>query len=306
MSGGQAAPARAGRGGPAFVVLAHKQPAQVARLAARLAPYPVHLHVDGGLPDAAFAAFAAAVRDAGNVGLLPRHRSRWASWGLVAAALEGLRAALSAQPAPSHVMLLSGQDYPLRSADAIGAFFRAHRETSFLPHWSLPNRMWGRFGGMDRLRMPQWPFRGRRLALPLPRRLPRGIRPYGGSMYWALSAAAGHEVLATCARRPELARFYRRTWIPDEMFVPTLVMNSDARAEVADEALTYIRWPQQGGRHPALLDAGELDALRAAAAGPSDVGGRARAKLFARKFDQAVAPEILDRVDAELLGVAHR
>jgi Core-2/I-Branching enzyme len=287
--------------GPAFVVLAHKRPAQVARLAARLAPHPVYLHVDGAVPDDAYAAFAAAVP--GNVRLLPRHRSGWASWGLVAAALEGVRAALAAGP-PSHVMLLSGQDYPLRSAEAIGAFFAAHPETSFVPHWPLPSRMWGRFGGMDRLRVPQRPVRGRRLALPLPRRLPRGIRPYGGSMYWALTADAAQKLLDTCARRPELVRFYRSTWIPDEMFVPTVVMNSAARSEVADEALTYIRWPDPGDRHPALLDTTELDALRAAAAGPSDVGGRSRAKLFARKFDEAAAPEILDRLDGALLGAA--
>lgn len=288
-------------GGPAFVVLAHKHPAQVARLAARLAPHPVHLHVDGAIPDDRFAAFAGAAP--GNVRLVRRHRSGWASWGLVAAALEGVRSALS-EATPSHVMLLSGQDYPLRSADAIGAFFDAHRDTSFVPHWALPNRMWGRFGGMDRLRVPQRPFRGRRLALPLPRRLPRGIRPYGGSMYWALTADAARQVLDACARRPELVRFYRSTWIPDEMFVPTVVMNSAARERVADEALTYIRWPERGGRHPALLDASELERLRAAADGPSDVGGRARAKLFARKFDQEVAPEILDRLDGALLGAA--
>jgi hypothetical protein len=287
--------------GPAFVVLAHKHPAQVARLAARLAPHPVHVHVDGGVPDDAFAAFAAAMPE--NVWLLPRHRSGWASWGLVAAALEGVRAALASGP-PSHVMLLSGQDYPLRPAEAIGAFFAAHPETSFLPHWALPSRMWGRFGGMDRLRLPQRPVRGRRLALPLPRRLPRGIRPYGGSMYWALTATAARQLLDACARRPELVRFYRSTWIPDEMFVPTVVMNSAAREHVADEALTYIRWPEPGGRHPALLDAAELHALRAAAAGPCDIGGRSRAKLFARKFDQVAAPEILDRLDGALLGAA--
>jgi Core-2/I-Branching enzyme len=288
--------------GPAFVVLAHKRPAQVARLAARLAPHPVYLHVDDAVSDDGYAAFAAAVPE--NVRLLPRHRSGWASWGLVAAALEGVRAALASGP-PSHVMLLSGQDYPLRSAEAIGAFFAAHPETSFLPHWPLPSRMWGRFGGMDRLRVPQRPVRGRRVALPLPRRLPRGIRPYGGSMYWALTGDAAQQLLDACARRPDLVRFYRSTWIPDEMFVPTVVMNSAAaRGQVADEALTYIRWPDPGGRHPALLDTTELDALRAAAAGPSDVGGRSRAKLFARKFDQAAAPEILDRLDESLVGAA--
>jgi len=284
---------------PAFIVLAHREPDQVARLASRLAPHRVWLHVDAGAPAERFARFCDAIDALPSVRLLPRHRSVWAGWGLVAAALEGVRAALGAPDGPpGHVMLLSGQDYPLRSAEAIGAFFAAHPDTTFLPHWKLPSSLWGRHGGMDRVRFRQVPWRGRRLVLPVPRRLPDGIAPYGGSMYWALSAAAARELLAMCERRPELVGFYKRTWIPDEMFVPTLIMNSPARERVADEALTYIRWPDPGGRHPALLAADDLDPLLDAAQGPSDVGGRARAKLFARKFDAAVAPEILDRLDA--------
>jgi hypothetical protein len=53
----------------AFVVLAHKDPAQVQRLVDRLRPHPVLLHVDAAADLAPIAGAAA----------LPRHRSGWAS-----------------------------------------------------------------------------------------------------------------------------------------------------------------------------------------------------------------------------------
>lgn len=287
--------------GPAFVILAHKQPAQVARLAARLAPHPVYLHVDAGVADAEAEAFRGATGAIPTVSHLPRHRSGWASWGLVAAALEGMTAALR-EPGWTHLALLSGQDYPLWSAPELARFFADHRETSFVARWPLPSRLWGRSGGLDRLRYWHVPLAGRRVRAPLPRRLPRDLEPYGGSMYWALTREAVDAVVGFVRSRPRVVRFYRHAWIPDEMFVPTAVMNSAARATVANESLTFIRWREPGTPHPSVLRSDDLAALRSAAAGPSDVGGYGRCKLFARKFDPAVDAGICERIDRELLG----
>jgi hypothetical protein len=277
----------------------------VARLAARLAPLPVFLHVDAGVSPREWEAFRSATAPLPSVSLLPRHRSRWASWGLVAAALEGMAAA-SREPDWTHLTLLSGQDYPLRPAFEIARFFAAHPDTTFLPRWPLPSRLWGRRGGLDRLRYWHAPVRGRRLFVPLPRRLPRGLEPYGGSMYWALTRRAVDAVLDFVASRPRAVRFYRHAWIPDEMFVPTAVMNSPARDSVANESLTFIRWPGPDRPHPTVLRSSDLEALRRAADGPSDEGGYGRCKLFARKFDPAIDAAICERLDSELLDYSLR
>jgi hypothetical protein len=284
----------------AFVVLAHRGPEQVERLATRLRPHPVLLHVDAGVDSGTSTALAHAAAHTGAT-LLPRHRSTWASWGIVAAVLEGMRAALGRDDW-SHLMVLSGQDYPLAPAADIGAFLDAHTDTSFMARWALPNPLWGRDGGMHRLRYRHRAVRGRRAFLPVPRRLPRDLEPFGGSMYVCLSRAAAAETLHFVERRPEVARFYRRSWIPDEMFVPTAVMNSPARERVVNESLSYIRWSQPGSRHPDVLGTGDLGALAAAAAGPSDIGGHGRRKLFARKLDAAADPRLLDLIDERLLG----
>jgi hypothetical protein len=207
------------------------------------------------------------------------------------------------EPSCSHVMVLSGQDYPLATADDLRDFFAADAVSSFVAYWKLPHPIWGPSGGMDRLRWWQLPVRGRRVRLPIRRSLPDGVQPYGSPMYWALTAEAVREVLRVRAARPDLVRFYRHAWIPDEMFVATVVMNSPHREAVVRESLTYTRWPEAGGAHPAVLGADELDALAEAAAGPCDTGGWARRKLFARKFDGA-DPAVLDAIDARLLAVS--
>lgn len=285
--------------GCAYVVLAHRNPAQLGRLTARLSPARAFVHLDSALDAAVVRGFEAAV--AAGTTFVPRHRSGWASWGIVAAALQGMRAALACD-GWSHLGLLSGQDYPLLPQAEIDAFLDEHPDTSFMARWPLPSRLWGPDGGMRRLRYRQLPFRGRRLILPVRRRLPAGIEPYGGSLYWVLTREAVADVLRFVETRPDVVQFYRRTWIPDEMFVPTAVLNSPSRAGVANESLTYIRWPSPGSPHPDLLGPADVPALLEATRGPSEVGGYARRKLFARKFDAERDPAVLDLLDGAATG----
>src|SRR3954451_20508151 len=102
-----------------FIVLAHTRPAQVRRLLARLAPLggTTYLHVD---------ASDAESDGERNAELLPRRPAPWGSFGLVEATLEGVRAFV-ARGGGSHVVLLSGADYPIKPASAITAFFAERR-----------------------------------------------------------------------------------------------------------------------------------------------------------------------------------
>ncbi len=286
----------------AYVVLAHKAPSQVARLIGRLVPAPVFLHVDSAVNAALMGEFRSEVESASDVTFVPRHRSGWASWGIVAAALEGMNSAL-ARPGWSHLALISGQDYPLVASRGIDAFLDHHPSTSFMPRWPLPTRLWGADGGMHRLRYRHFPRRGHRLFIPLRRKLPEGIRFYGGSLYWVLTRGAVADVLALVNERPDLVRFYRRTWIPDEMFIPTAVLNSPSRATVVSENLTYIRWRSREAPHPDTLGVEDVPTLLAASRGLCEEGARGRRKVFARKFDgAATGTEVFDRLDEAALA----
>jgi hypothetical protein len=53
--------------------------------------------------------------------------------------------------------------------------------------------------------------------------LPADLRIMIGSQWWCLRRRTAEAILAFLARRPDVMRFFRTTWIPDETFFQTLV-----------------------------------------------------------------------------------
>ena len=285
----------------AFVILSHKHPEQVRRLASRLEPYPLLVHVDARSSTKVWQLIARLEAEE-NVHMLPRFPTSWGSWGLVEAALSGLGLAL--EIGCEQIVICTGQDYPLRPAAEIASYFAARRGTSWIYNSSVPvsNGMIGdRDGGVGRFR---WhvTVRGRHLRAPLSRPMPAGLQPHYGSAQCCLSAPLGRWVLEQISQRAELRRFFRHVQLPDELLLPTLAMSSPLRETIETCSLWYMDW-SLGGAHPKVLADVDYDRLAAASRGPSDVGGPAPVKLFARKFEPAVSDGVLERIDTELLSL---
>ncbi len=280
----------------AFVILAHRKLEQVARLANRLAPNHVFVHIDSKVDDSLYNEFCSVLENFSHVKLIKRYRSAWASWGIVAAVLEGLKAALN-QVGWTHVMVISGQDYPLMSSTQMEDFFNKHIGKSFVAHWHLPSTLWGKDGGMYRVRYWHVPFKGRRVFIPIPRWQPQGIKHVGGSMFSCLSREMANEVLSFTEREPEITNFYKHVWIPDELFISTVVLNIAHKDSVIGENLSYIRWSNPGSPHPDELKAEDAPELIRAGKNGSSVGGYGRRKLFARKIFIENQSQLLDALD---------
>lgn len=280
---------------PAAVVMAHADPVHLARLLGALAPWPVALHVDiNTAPDV-----HAAMTDRlpATVHQLARLRTGWARWENVEAELNGYRAVL-ADPGVTHVVVMTGSDYPLASTGAIEAFLSDHLRTSFANNWLLPAAHWGgRSGGIARLRYPHWAVRKRMIRVPVPRRLPAKVTLAAGSQMKVLARHHAEAVLAFHDNRPGVVRFWKRSWCADESFVPSALATAVPRW--ADEHVRDVLWRidwNRGGKSPAWLTAADLPQLHAARF-PAE-GGTPR--LFARKFSSDVDPGAVDLVDAEL------
>jgi hypothetical protein len=148
----------------------------------------------------------------------------------VAVSLDGIAAIVENGITCDQAVLLTGQDFPLKSDDEIKARLGRDRGLSFLSYFPVPdNDEWLPDGGLDRI--DRWYFwiRGRRLQVPstrgqgrlgsvrtlisgvVPRRrfLP-GLRPYGGSSYWCLSGDAVSFVHRYVGDHPEFVSFFRR------------------------------------------------------------------------------------------------
>ena len=195
------------------------------------------------------------------------------------ATLEGLRQASGA--GASHVVVLSGTDYLLRSADRVHAYLQRQPTTSWVRHARIPVPWLGGDGGKSRV--SQWNRRvvGRRLRLPVQRRPPEGLDLYYGQAQCALSGGLAAWIVGCFDQNPGVARFFRRTWIPDELLLPSLAMASPFRDEVRDDNLWFSRW--SGGPHPENLGLVDLPDLEVASEEGGEQGGWP-VKLFARKF----------------------
>ncbi len=158
--------------------------------------------------------------------------------------------------------------------------------------WPVPgNPGWvAQNGGLDRVEFRWVRVLGRTRRIGPRRPLPPGVRVYGGSQWWGLSAACLREVLVAVARRDPRVRLLRHALIPDELFFQTLLAESPLGPTITRAQTSFAAWDAEV-RHPLVLTRDALPALRAA---PTP---------FARKFDLDVDPGVLDLVDAELLGV---
>ena len=175
-----------------FLILMHKNPKQTMRLIERLdSPTSTFIvHVDRRASRAIYKPIEKWAAKHHSVYFAQRHYCYWGGFGIVAASLECVRTALHLGEAFDYAMLLSGQDYPIKSPNSIFAFLRARRGKQFIETFrlDLENR-WSAHGGpyqpMNRVSWYTLAFRSRRIHIPVRRHLPAGLKPYGGSQWWS-------------------------------------------------------------------------------------------------------------------------
>ncbi len=298
---GTSATGRQGSGAPtteraelACVVLAHEAPHQVRRLVTALAPLPVFLHVDARVAAPLYAELTRDLPD--HVAVTERVATAWATFGAVRAELVAYEQVL-AQSSATHVALMSGSDYPLLSVDDISRVLTPLLGRSIADFRPLPIPYWGMSGGLGRLRYFHWAWHRHVVRLPVPRRVPSGLVLAGGPVQKILARHHVEALLRAVRDRPELPRFWRRAWAPDETFAATIMSSPslvpDWADQHVDELAWLIDWRQKGIKGPPWLTLEHLDFVRAAHGTTDSVVP----KMFARKFHPQLSAELLDAVD---------
>jgi Core-2/I-Branching enzyme len=292
----------------ACIVLAYRLPEQLARLLSvlRHGRIRIYLHVDRRVPMAPFTRVLSEA-DLCDVALLRRRASRWGSIECVDAALEGL--ARGVVDGCDYFLLISGQDFPLRSASEILRFAEEASSRSYIEHWPTAASR-HRFGGRDRTDFYTYTILGRRelciprgedvsflgrrgrtlnhllrmrSALKPTRRFPAYLDPFVGATWWNLSKAAAEWVLRFVDEHPDYRRYHVHTWVPEEMFFQSVLAGTDFtnRHELIDDNLRFYDWEGLRARTltiddlPAILNSG---------------------KLFARKLDASIDASVLARL----------
>lgn len=294
----------------AYVVLAHSDPALFGRLMRRLDDprAAFFVHVDGKAP---LEPFRRAVAGLERVHFVEdRMRVMWAGFSQVESTLLSIEAAIAGTgPDCSHVVVISGADYPLAGNDEILDFFARHRGRQFIRRFAVMDsgdarQLWRLRGRhfrewADRFTPQRKPLRALEQVLRLfPRRVPEGTTFAVGSNWVALTRDCAVHCVERARRDRALVDFFRPAFGPDEMFLHTLVENSPFAAE-ADPIEPYVDITRIGGP----FHYGNVHALtpnvpvRSAAEAEAILAGRGT-KLFTRKFSSAASAAALDRLDA--------
>lgn len=241
----------------------------------------------------------------------------WGEFSQLHAVLRGFEWFLG-QTDHEWVVVLSGQDYPIRPVAAIerdlaDAAYDGFIETRPVPppsfrrdldefasryHYryaALPNRPAAvRAAGLVAMGRPLLSARrmpsGPRVGVRWPRTpFSEAFACHQGSDWFTLSRRCVATVSACAREERSLLRHYRRTLIPTESFVHTVLAN-DPSLRLSGDSRRHTSWHPPPAPRPRVLRSGDLEPALASGAD------------FARKFDQAADPAPLDEIDRRVHG----
>ncbi len=215
---------------------------------------------------------------------------QWAAYSTIQAEFNGLQEILDSARTYDFISLMSGQDYPIKTAAQMQAFFEARKGKLLLKYRAFSGEWEEGMQRVNKYHLTDFRFRGQffleRVINTFFKRnnQPKGMQFYGSSMFWAISPEAAEYVLATVDRDSKMRRFFRFSWAPDEFLFQTILLNSSFSAQVVNENCHYYKHPPKTPS-PKTFDISDFADIIA-----SD-------RLYARKFDMQKSPELLDKID---------
>jgi hypothetical protein len=185
-------------------------------------------------------------------------------------------------------ILLSGQDYPIKSNQYIHEFFDKNSDKNFIDYFALnAKNIWmhdeGQFN-VERRTDLFFGYRSRGFFLPVKRKIPYGYVGYGCIAWWSLTRECVEYIAGFIENNKKFMDFIRHTYLPEEIFFSTLLANSPLRHTLVNKTLRHINIPSTE-----LLTLKDFQSLEASP------------DLFARKFDVNIDTVILDEIDQKLL-----
>lgn len=314
----------------AYLILAHNQPNQLERLLSRLNQPGVYfyIHIDRKSKD--LDALLALKTKFINATILSVNNVNWMGYYMVDSTLRLMQLAVDSQISFKYIVLMSGQDYPIRSNTYINDFYTKHN-TDFI-YFDNVSLMPANFGikvnyyhYMDVEAInPRNPKRNKLLTYLYfglhkrfrqyfpKRKFYKGMQPFFGSQWFALRLDTIKYILEYVKQNPGYVSYMKNTEGPDELFFQTIILNSERRTNVygynnyleylktrkpTDQfspgysSLRYMDWGAHLKSKPAVLDLSYYDTLKT------------EDYLYARKVDEKTSAQLLDKIDATLLDL---
>ncbi len=272
----------------AHLILTHKNPAQLERLIDALdhARVDFFIHIDKKTDITPYLPLA----DRPNTFIVqPRTPIYWAGFGTIQATFNGFREIL-AKGGYDYINVISGQDFPLRSAAFIYEYIRERKGKEFITCESIDAEWSAAASRVRKYHLINWRIPGKfRLEKWVnrffpPRKFPVDHQIVGRANWFTLTTAAVKYAMDFLDAHPSVIRYYKLCWGADEFIFSTILYNSEFRDRIVNN-LIYVDWTGQTQGHPRILRAHDLPAM---------VGS---GKLFARKMDMDVDPDLFRNLE---------
>jgi len=273
----------------AHLILAHTQPLQLERLIGKLQYENAHfyIHIDQKTDIDPFLFLA----DKPNVFFIKnRVRVFWGGYSIVQASINSFEQILASGEQYDYINLLSGQDYPIKSTAYIHRFLDENRGKIFMHFLSVTDEWHEAIPRFTKYHLSNFNFKGRYsiehiLNTLLPQRqLPKQLILVGRSQWFTASLQSISYIVRHLKEHPEMVKYFKLTWAPDESIFQTILYNSDFKKDMVNDNLLYIDW-SEGGARPKELTIKDEQILSGSP------------RLFARKFNIQRDTEILDYLD---------
>lgn len=315
----------------AYLIICHKNADQVIRLVnrCRSEKTDVYLHADRAMDPAEYHTLETFAEATPGVFLIQKFHGMLDDRSLVDIPLELIRCARKVEAEKGvhyrYYALLSGQDYPIKPGNWIEEQLEQLYPKPLIDctpyarnNWIYRKFCWSqklirihrRLNAQKRGPVRKLRRVGEILYDQARRCLHRdaftwltrmGIDLYGGSAWWILPDQAVRYILEEVdAGREYIRVLLDETWTPEETFFqiltrrspvgPAMEINPPEQREQNCKTWAYFSDEGKPFRgHPYLFTTAEFEKLRQSEC------------WFARKFDEAADPEILDRIDREIL-----
>lgn len=290
----------------AYLILAHKNLNQLRKLIELLddSRNDIFVHVDSKLSEFNPDDFGKIVSKSSLIFLPNRINVNWGGVSIMRAELSLLKAA-TFNNRYDYYHLLSGMDLPLKTQDEIHNFFDACSFQEFINLWNFKKSTLSRFRYFTifpegeanfRTRIVNHIFKGLQMAVGF--RINKNIDFYFGSQWFSITDDLARFVIG---KEDWLEKVFRHTSTCDEIFLPTLVCNSQFKDRL------YIPSPVESNKGPTLGNMRFIDWTRGESVrhpwtfrAEDDALLQSVPHFWARKFDETVDSEIIDKIYARL------
>src|SRR4030067_1177589 len=272
----------------AYLILVHRYPGQFKRLF-RAIYHPANyyvVHVDKRAGIGLQTEIQDVLSSFTNASLLKSQSAHWGVYSLVDAELRGIQELLKIDSEWEFFINLSAQDFPLKSQMYIQDFLSRNIGKDFIRG---ANQSKFRPDTLSRIQNYVIEFGNRVLRTPIKRQYLRGVTPYIGNQ-WMILSRKFCEFVCYNPETERFKRFYRNTFISDEAFFQTVIMNTNYEGTIVNDDKRTIVWVPIGTIKLRPKDFTSKDAeFLIASQG-----------LFARKFDETVDAGILSILELNL------